>query len=93
MDHSNSNVRHVPRQHAESVLFVVQQLGEVQLSALAHDYGVALGEIERLGIADAALQRGAVWDPANEDSTSYCFVLTLPGVRAMRTHKSEETEI
>lgn len=88
------NVRPVrSRRHAESVLFVVNQLAELQLANLAHDFEIAIREVERRGFADEALrQAGGVWDPGNKDAMRYSFVLTLPGYRALRRLKPKEPD-
>lgn len=88
------NVRPIlSRRHAESVLFVVQQLAELQLANMAHDYEIASREVERRGFADDAIRCiGGTWDPSDGDSTSRIFVLTLPGYRALRKTKPTEQD-
>lgn len=81
----DENFRPVPRRHAESVLFVVQQLGELQLANQAQDYRIASAEIDRRHVADQVLDYSGPF-------AQWGYMLTLPGLRALRQPRIKDAD-
>lgn len=70
------------RRHGESVLSVVRQLTESQESNVFQDYQRALAEVERRGVPAEVMKRLPLLPSGS-------FVVTLPGLRALRNHAKE----
>lgn len=82
-----SNVGPVSPQHAESVLFVIDQL---PWADRAFAYQMALDKINRCRIANKVLRQfGHKWRPVKNPTDGF-FVITVEGVRALRAVEAKE---
>lgn len=78
------NIGPVPIQHAESVLFVINQLRDPALTNRSYDYQVATEKIKRSGLANKIVRQfGSNWKPIKNRTDGF-FVITVPGLRALR---------